>query len=173
MGAARALPAAVSNIDAGAFAIGAVTLAAGFLWPRRFSRFAPGALVALAAGTVLGMLWFREAPVIGAIPVGLPGLQFEPPSLAFLLHAVQPAIILALLGSVDSLLTSLVADALTGSRHDPNRELVGTGDRQPGCGAHGRVARGRRDHGDGDQYPFRRVNAGVGRGARRWRCLPW
>ncbi|MDE0033472.1 MAG: SulP family inorganic anion transporter [Deltaproteobacteria bacterium] len=127
MGAARALPAAVSNIDAGAFAIGAVTLAAGFLWPRRFSRFAPGPLVALAAGTVLGMLWFREAPVIGAIPVGLPGLQFEPPSFAFLLHAVQPAIILALLGSVDSLLTSLVADAMTGSRHDPNRELVGQG----------------------------------------------
>ena len=127
MGAARALPAAVNNIDAGAFAIGAVTLAAGFLWPRRFSRFAPGPLVALAAGTVLGMLWFRETPVIGAIPVGLPGLQFEPPSFAFLLHAVQPAIILALLGSVDSLLTSLVADALTGSRHDPNRELVGQG----------------------------------------------
>ena len=127
MGAARALPAAVRNIDAGAFAIGAVTLAAGFLWPRRFSRFAPGALVALAAGTVLGVLWFREAPVIGAVPVGLPGLQFEPPSFAFLLHAVQPAIILALLGSVDSLLTSLVADALTGSRHDPNRELIGQG----------------------------------------------
>ena len=48
MGAARALPAAVSDIDTSAFAIGAVTLAVGFLWPRRLSRFAPGPLVALA-----------------------------------------------------------------------------------------------------------------------------
>ena len=127
MGAARAIPAAVSGIDAGAFAIGAVTLAVGFLWPRRFSRFAPGPLVALAAGTVLGILWFSEAPTIGAIPVGLPALQFELSSAGFLLHALQPAIILALLGSVDSLLTSLVADSMTGNRHNPDRELIGQG----------------------------------------------
>ncbi len=127
MGAARALPAAASGIDAGAFAIGAVTLAVGFLWPRRFSRFAPGPLVALSAGTALGILWFSEAPTIGAIPVGLPALQFGLPSAGFLLHALQPAIILALLGSVDSLLTSLVADSMTGNRHNPDRELVGQG----------------------------------------------
>ena len=127
MGAVRALPAAVSAIDIGAFAIGAVTLAVGFLWPRRFSRFAPGPLVALAAGTALGVLWFTEAPVIGAIPVGLPALQVGLPPADFLLHALQPAIILALLGSVDSLLTSLVADSLTGNRHNPDRELIGQG----------------------------------------------
>ena len=127
MGAARALPAAVSDIDTSAFAIGAVTLAVGFLWPRRLSRFAPGPLVALAAGTALGVLWFTEAPVIGAIPVGLPSLQLGLPPADFLLHALQPAIILALLGSVDSLLTSLVADSMTGNRHNPDRELIGQG----------------------------------------------
>ena len=127
MGAARALPAAVSGIDTSAFAIGAVTLVVGFLWPRRFSRFAPGPLVALAAGTALGVLWFTEAPVIGAIPVGLPSLQLGLPPADFLLHALQPAIILALLGSVDSLLTSLVADSMTGNRHNPDRELIGQG----------------------------------------------
>ena len=127
MGAVRALPAAVSAIDTGAFAIGAVTLAVGFLWPRTFSRFAPGPLVALAAGTALGVLWFTEAPVIGAIPVGLPALQLGLPPADFLLHALQPAIILALLGSVDSLLTSLVADSMTGNRHNPDRELIGQG----------------------------------------------
>ena len=127
MGAARALPEAVSDIDTSAFAIGAVTLAVGFLWPRRFSRFAPGPLVALAAGTALGVLWFTEAPVIGAIPVGLPSLQLGLPPADFLLHALQPAIILALLGSVDSLLTSLVADSMTGNRHNPDRELIGQG----------------------------------------------
>ena len=127
MAAARALPAAVSDIDTGAFAIGAVTLAVGFLWPRKFSRFAPGPLVALAAGTALSVLWFTEAPVIGAIPVGLPTLQLGLPPAGFLLHALQPAIILALLGSVDSLLTSLVADSMTGNRHNPDRELIGQG----------------------------------------------
>ena len=127
LAAARALPAAVSDIDASAFAIGAVTLAVGFLWPQRFSRFAPGPLVALAAGTALGVLWFAEAPVIGAVPVGLPTLQLGLPPAGFLLHALQPAIILALLGSVDSLLTSLVADSMTGNRHNPDRELIGQG----------------------------------------------
>ena len=127
MGAARAIPAALGNIGTGAFAIGAVTLAVGFLWPRRYSRLAPGPLVALAAGTALGVLWFREAPTIGAIPVGLPALQLALPPVGFLLDSLQPAIILALLGSVDSLLTSLVADSLTGNRHNPNRELIGQG----------------------------------------------
>ena len=127
MGAAGALPAALGGIDTSAFAIGAVTLAVGFLWPRRFSRLVPGPLVALAAGTVLGVLWFTEAPVIGAIPVGLPILQLGLPPAEFLLHALQPAIILALLGSVDSLLTSLVADSMTGYRHNPDRELIGQG----------------------------------------------
>ena len=127
MGAARALPAAVGGIDSGAFAIGAVTLAAGFLWPQKFSRFVPGPLVALSAGTALGILYFAEAPVIGAIPAGLPTLQLGMPQAEFLLHALPSAIILALLGSVDSLLTSLVADSITGSRHNPDKELIGQG----------------------------------------------
>ncbi len=127
MGAARALPAAVSGLDASAFAIGAVTLAVGFFWPRRFARYAPGPLVALVAGTALGVAWLSDAPTIGAIPVGLPALQLGLPSAEFLLQALQPAIILALLGSVDSLLTSLVADSLTGNRHNPDRELIGQG----------------------------------------------
>ena len=127
MDAARALPAAAGNVHVSALAVGAVTLAVGFLWPRRFSRFAPSPLVALAAGTFLGILWFDDAPVIGAIPIGLPALQFALPSAEFLLHALQPAIILALLGSVDSLLTSLVADSMTGNRHNPDRELIGQG----------------------------------------------
>ena len=42
-------------------------------------------------------------------------------------NAVQPALTIALLGSIDSLLTSLIADSITRTRHDPNRELVGQG----------------------------------------------
>jgi len=127
MGAVRALPEAVSNIDTGAFAIAAVTLAVGFLWPRRLARLAPGPLVALIAGTALGVLWLSDAPVIGKIPTGLPNLQWGLPSGDFLLYALEPALILALLGSVNSLLCSLITDSLTGNRHNPDRELVGQG----------------------------------------------
>ena len=64
---------------------------------------------------------------MGEIPAGLPALQLEMPSLDFLARAVEPALVLALIGSVVSLLTSLVADSLTRTSHDPDRELIGQG----------------------------------------------
>ena len=65
--------------------------------------------------------------MIGPIPTGLPQLHLALPSVGFLVSAIQPALILALLGSVDSLLTSLVADSMTGTRHNADRELIGQG----------------------------------------------
>ena len=126
-GAIDALAVAINSVNYQALAIAAVTLMIAVLWPRRFSRYAPPALVALVTGTLMGVLWLTEVPVIGEIPRGLPDMQVTLPSVGFLLGAAQPALVLALLGSVDSLLTSLVADSLTGQRHDPNRELVGQG----------------------------------------------
>ena len=127
MGAVRALPEAVGDINLSAFAIATLTLAVGVLWPRQLARLLPAPLVALIAGTLLGVLWLNDAPVIGQVPTGLPGVQFGLPSASFLASALQPALILALLGSVDSLLTSLIADSLTGTRHNPDRELIGQG----------------------------------------------
>ena len=127
MGAVRAWPETLANVNFSALAIAGATLAIGSLWPRRLTRVVPGSLVALIAGTLLGVLVFRGAPVIGEVPSGLPQLHLQLPSAGFLLRALQPALILALLGSVDSLLTSLVADSLTGTRHNPDRELVGQG----------------------------------------------
>ena len=127
VGAIRALPEALRNIDGSALAIAMTSLAIGILWPRRLGKLLPAPLVALVAGTLLGVLWLKDAPVIGHVPTGLPMLQFEMPSFAFFAIALQPAVILALLGSVDSLLTSLVADSLTATQHKPNRELVGQG----------------------------------------------
>lgn len=127
MGAVRAWPETLANVNFSALAIAGATLAIGSLWPRRLTRVVPGSLIALIAGTLLGVLVFRGAPVIGEVPSGLPQLHLALPSAGFLLRALQPALILALLGSVDSLLTSLVADSLTGTRHNPDRELVGQG----------------------------------------------
>ena len=127
MGALRALPAALGNVNLSALAIASAALAISVLWPKRLARMAPAELVALAVGALLGIGWLTGAPVIGAIPEGLPRLDFAMPSGEFLLGALHPAIILALLGAVDSLLTSLVADAMTGTRHKPDKELVGQG----------------------------------------------
>ena len=127
LGAVRALPEALVALNWQALAVGLITLAAGVLWPRRLGRYLPGPLLALIVGTLLGVLWLGGAPVLGDVPAGLPGLKIGIPPAGFLVQALQPALILALLGSVDSLLTSLVADSLTGTRHNPNRELVGQG----------------------------------------------
>ncbi|WP_428273877.1 SulP family inorganic anion transporter [Candidatus Palauibacter sp.] len=127
MAAMRAVPEAMANLNGSALAIGAAALAVSIFWPQRLSRLLPGPLVALIAGTALGVFWLTDAPVIGAIAAGLPELQLSLPSASFLARAFHPALVLALLGSVDSLLTSLVADSLTGTQHDSNRELVGQG----------------------------------------------
>ena len=125
--AALAIPAAITNVDFGAVIIGLVTLAVGFLWPFRFSYIAPGPIVALTIGTLLGIVFFPDVPVIGEIPMQLPDIYIPITSANFLIGAVEPAIILALIGSVGSLLTSLVADSMTGSRHNSAKELVGQG----------------------------------------------
>ena len=127
MGAIRALPDAIGTMNLSAVAVAAATLVAGVLWPRRLSRLLPGPLVALIVGTLLGVFWLTDVPIIGEIPTGLPEIQLGLPTASFLARALQPALILALLGSVDSLLTSLVADSMTGTRHNSNRELVGQG----------------------------------------------
>ena len=127
VGMIRALPAAVHHVEWSAVAVGCVTLAFTVFWPRRLDRYLPGTLAGLIPGTLLGALWLNDAPVVGAVPAGLPIPQLEMPSLDFLARAVEPALILALIGSVVSLLTCLVADSLTRTSHDPDRELVGQG----------------------------------------------
>ena len=127
MGALKSIPETLGNINISAMIIAAVTLVVAVFWPTTLNRRLPAPLVALIAGTLLGVLWLNDAPVIGQVPTGLPSLQIGLPPLAFLIKAIEPALILALLGSIDSLLTSLVADSLTGTQHKPNKELVGQG----------------------------------------------
>ena len=116
-----------NDINYGALAIAAVTLAVGVVWPGRLRKYLPPTLAALLAGTLLSVLWLSDTPLIGEVPTGLPELQLPDVSFGALAAAVQPALIIALLGSIDSLLTSLVADSMTRTRHNPNRELIGQG----------------------------------------------
>ena len=84
-------------------------------------------MAALIAGTLLSALWLRGVPVIGEVPTGLPQLRLPDLSLNFFARAFQPALIIGLLGAIDSLLTALIADSMTRSIHNPNRVLIGQG----------------------------------------------
>ena len=124
---APALPAALANPNYDAVAVALITLAVGAAWRGPLRRLAPAPLAMLVVGTLAGTLWFREAPVLGAIPHGVPNLHLPVWSPEFLLRAIQPAFSLALIASVDALMMALLADAITGVRHRPNRLLVGQG----------------------------------------------
>ena len=68
VGVIRALPNAINNANLSALAIAAVTLVVGVLWPRQLRRYFPPTLAALVAGTLLGVLWLTNTPVIGEVP---------------------------------------------------------------------------------------------------------
>ena len=127
LGAVRAWPDVINDVNLSALTIAAVTLGVGVFWPNQLKKFLPATLAALIAGTLLGLLWLTNTPTIGEVPTGLPSWKLPDLSVGVLAGAVQPALIIALLGSIDSLLTSLVADSMTRTRHNPNRELAGQG----------------------------------------------
>ncbi|MYA85158.1 MAG: SulP family inorganic anion transporter [Acidimicrobiaceae bacterium] len=123
----RQWPQAVQELDWSALTVAAVTLGVVLAWPRRFREVLPSAVAALIVGTLLSVLWLSDIPVIGEVPTGLPELRMPDLSAAGLLADLQPALTIALLGAIDTLLTALIADSMTRERHDPNRELVGQG----------------------------------------------
>ena len=124
---AAAWPEAAANPDRDSLIVGTIALLMCIVWPDVLRAWLPPPLAALIVGTLASLIWFTDARVIGAIPSGLPTLQTPQLSPGFLMGIVEPALVIALLGSIDSLLTSLVADSLTRTRHNPNRELVGQG----------------------------------------------
>jgi sulfate permease, SulP family len=106
--------------------LGVITFAIIQILPR-FTRKVPASLVALILVTAASLAFAVDAPRLGAIPGGLPALVI--PALTFdqLTLVVSAAIQLALLGAIDTLLSALLADSLTKSHHDSNRELIGQG----------------------------------------------
>ncbi len=114
------------SIKWGAVVLCALTIATVHVLPR-FTKAVPASLVALVVLTIVAIVLKFEVPVIGEIPSGLPTLVMPTFDLQRLPTLVSAALQLALLGAIDSLLTALVADNLTRTQHESNRELVGQG----------------------------------------------
>jgi len=121
------LPEYAAHPNFSALIAGLVALGLCLFTPTRINRAVPATLIALIAGSLLVAFVLTGAPVLGPIPTGLP--RFVTPDLDFRLlrEVIPPALVLAVLGSLDSLLTSLVADNVTRTFHDSDRELVGQG----------------------------------------------
>ena len=107
-------------------ALAAFCLAVFFVWPARIGKFIPPPLAAVGIGWIVA-LFIPGIHQLGPVPVGLPVPVLELPSLEFLPKAVGPAVLIALISSVYTLMWSLIADTFTGSQHNPNRELFGLG----------------------------------------------
>lgn len=122
-----ALPETLAAINFQAVILAAGSLAIVFLTPARVGRIIPSPLIALILMTLLSVMGGFSVPVIGEIPMGLPDLVMPQFSVETWTTVLILGATLALLGSIDSLLTSLVADSITRTRHDSNRELVGQG----------------------------------------------
>ncbi|MEM8602854.1 MAG: SulP family inorganic anion transporter [Cyanobacteria bacterium P01_H01_bin.121] len=123
------VPAVLRDINPAAAGLGALTLAIVFLAPPRLNRVFPAPLLALIVGTLASVILLPSGavPQIGDIPSGLPSLHWPQLSWVNLKDMLGYGVMLAALGSLDSLLTSLVADNITRSQHDSDRELIGQG----------------------------------------------
>lgn len=129
LGSLEALPGIFQTFTPAELSLGALTLAILFLTPKRLRRLVPPQLLALVIGTLVAV-WFiggggyRD---IGAMPSGLPSLQLPTFTAEQWQSMVVDALVLAMLGSIDALLTSVIADSLTRTQHDSDKELVGQG----------------------------------------------
>jgi sulfate permease, SulP family len=95
-------------------------------------RKVPGPLLALCGATLLQALFqFEGVATIGSafgeLPRGLPTPSFPDISIPQIITLMAPAFTIAMLGAIESLLSAVVADGMTDTRHDPNQELIGQG----------------------------------------------
>lgn len=127
VGVLMALPEIIRHAQLDATLAGALALTLMIFWPTRLNKILPAPLLALVVGTIAVTFFWQAAPVIGAIPTGFPDFHLPHISFSLLKDMLGSALILALLGAIDSLLTSLIADSMTNSAHHSNKELIGQG----------------------------------------------
>ncbi|MFT5708037.1 MAG: SulP family sulfate permease [Oceanospirillaceae bacterium] len=125
----NAIPQMLANINIYAFGLCAITLLMTLLYPKKIAKYLPSTLAALIIGVLISLLLLPEnsVSVIGIIPTELPKLLVPQIDIELLWDMLTSAALLAILGAIDSLLTSLVADTMTKTDHNSDKELIGQG----------------------------------------------
>jgi sulfate permease, SulP family len=119
----------LEGLNWAAIALATLTIASKLLWARMTTSI-PASLVGLVLATAISTFLHLNVPTIGSIPQSLPMLQSIPHwnDLGLIRELINPALALAALGSIESLLSAVVADGMTVSeKHDSDRELIGQG----------------------------------------------
>ena len=128
-------------IELGAADIGVAgtCLASILLWPRRWQKFVPGQLVGVAVAWAVAAFLIPGSQRLGPLPTGLPDIALAVPTLEFLPKAFGPALLIAVISSAYTLMIAQSTDAMTGGRHNPNRQLAATGVANMAAGVFGAV----------------------------------
>lgn len=123
------VPALLTGIQVNESILAIITISILFMIPKKLKQHLPPPLVALVACTLLSVMFLSETEVrrIGEIPTGLPDLRLPVFSSEQWQTMLIDAIVLGMLGCIDALLTSVVADSITRKRHNSDKELVGQG----------------------------------------------
>ncbi len=119
----------LSALNWSAIGLGGLTVGIIYLFPK-ITPAVPSALVALVVATLAAFFMKLDVPLIGDIPSGIPELKIGTilsidPGMYWTI--IEFAVMLAALGTIDSLLTSVIADNITKTQHNSNRELIGQG----------------------------------------------
>jgi SulP family sulfate permease len=132
MGTINALPQLVANARLPEVILAVITLAILWLTPAAVKKIAPPQLIALVIGTVLSLTLMsngggEEIRRIGEIASGFPRLHVPYFELGQLRTMLIDAAVLGMLGCIDALLTAVIADSITRTEHNSNKELIGQG----------------------------------------------
>ena len=129
IGTVQNLPQLIANINPLETLLAGLTVAILFLCPRKLKKLLPPQLLALIVGTLIATFFLGNEQIrtIGEISVGLPSLQVPTFSATQLQVMLADGLVLGMLGCIDALLTSLVADSLTRTEHNSDKELIGQG----------------------------------------------
>jgi SulP family sulfate permease len=97
----------------------------------KFVKRVPGTIVALFGGTAIAALFHLQVETVGSrfggIPAGLPHFALPAFQPSLIPSLMLPAVTVAMLGAIESLMSATVADRMTGDKHNPNTELVAQG----------------------------------------------
>jgi len=125
----QSLPQLFTSIKTEEAMLAIMTIAILYFLPAKVKRYLPAQLAALIICTIVAVVFLKSDGIrlIGEIPTGLPQLQLPVFSVDQWRIMLFNAIVLGLLGCIDALLTSVIADSLTRQQHNSNKELVGQG----------------------------------------------